>query len=206
MADQVHELLASLLVIPEHPVHGAGDDVGVLLLDAAHPHAEMLGLDHHPDALGLELLHEDIRELRGHPLLDLEAAREHVREARDLGDPDDLAARQIRDVDLPEERQEVMLAKRVEIDVLDDDHLGVLFGEERSIDDGFRVLGVTAGQLAQGSGAASWSLQETLALGVLADRLQDLAELLFHWGRAPLVGESGRDSCFRPWRPFSRRP
>ena len=39
----------------------------------------------------------------------------------------------VRDVALPEKRQNVMLAKTIEINVLDDDHLAVVNGEERVV-------------------------------------------------------------------------
>jgi len=50
-----------------------------LLLDAAHRHAQVRRLEHHPDAERLEVLSRMVSAIwRGHPLLDLEAAREEI--------------------------------------------------------------------------------------------------------------------------------
>ena len=83
----------------------------VLLLDAAHHHAEVHGLDDHADAARLDRLLDGLRDLDGEALLDLEAARVDVDEARDLGEADDLAVRQVGDVGLAEEGQQVVLAE-----------------------------------------------------------------------------------------------
>src|SRR5437879_4633410 len=47
LADQRQEFAACLFLIPEAPQHRTGHRRRVLLLDAAHHHAEMPGLDHH---------------------------------------------------------------------------------------------------------------------------------------------------------------
>ena len=75
------------------------------------------------------------RDLHGEPLLHLEPAREHLDEARDLREPDDAAVRDVRDVDAPEERQQVVLAQAVEVDVLHEDHLVVADLEQRVVQD-----------------------------------------------------------------------
>ena len=43
--------------------------------------------------------------------------------------------RNVRDVTFAEERQQVVLAQAVEVDVLDDHHLAVIDGEQRVVDD-----------------------------------------------------------------------
>ena len=87
------------------------------------------------DAERVELLLHGGRDLGGHALLHLEPAREDLDQARDLADADDPLARDVRDVRLAEERQDVVLAEREEIDVAHDDHLGVRLREERAVDD-----------------------------------------------------------------------
>ena len=62
-------------------------------------------------------------------LLNLEAAGEDVDEARDLAQANHLGARNIGDVALAEKRQQMVFAKAVEVDVLDDHHLVMLFVE-----------------------------------------------------------------------------
>ena len=74
-------------------------------------------------------------DLVGQPLLHLQAAAEGIDDARDLAEADHLRARQVGDVALAEERQQVVLAEAVEIDVLHDDHLAVVDREESVIDE-----------------------------------------------------------------------
>ena len=68
--------------------------------------------------LRLEHLLDRLGDLHGEALLHLEPAREHLDEPRDLREPDDAAVRDVGDVDAPEERQQVVLAEAVEVDVL----------------------------------------------------------------------------------------
>ena len=53
---------------------------------AAHHHAEVGGLDHHADARRLQHVHDRVGDLLGEPLLHLQPAREHVDDARELGE------------------------------------------------------------------------------------------------------------------------
>ena len=133
--DQLHELGARLGVALEGAAHRAGDGEGVLLGDPAHHHAQVDRLDHHRDALGLEHALERLRDLRGETLLHLQAPAEHLDQARDLREPHHLALRQVGDVRAPEERQHVVLAEAVEVDVLHDHHLVVADVEERVVED-----------------------------------------------------------------------
>ena len=74
------------------------------------------------------------RDLVGHALLQLQPAREDVDQARDLAEADHLAVRDVGDVALAEERQQVMLAHAVEVDVADDHHLAIIDAEQRAIE------------------------------------------------------------------------
>ena len=89
----------------------------VLLLDAAHRHAEVRAFDDDGDAQGIDLLADGVGDLAGEPLLHLQPSREHVDESRDLAESDDAALRDVRDVALAEERQQMVLAEAVEVDV-----------------------------------------------------------------------------------------
>ena len=95
---------------------------------------QVIRLDHDADALGRQPVVEEVGDLLGHALLDLEPARVHLDDARDLREADDLAPRDVGDRRRPEERQQVVLAQRVERDVLDDDHLRVLDVEDGAVD------------------------------------------------------------------------
>src|SRR6185295_15079496 len=145
-ADERHELLTGLEPVAEVAEHAARHHDRVLLFDAAHPHAEMLRLDDDADALRVDRVHDARRDLGRETLLHLQAAGEHLEEPRELAQPEDAVARDVGDVRLPEERQQVMLAEREEVEILQHDHLGVLFGEERRVQDLVRVLAVALGE------------------------------------------------------------
>ena len=67
------------------------------LLDPAHRHAQMLGLDHHEDTSGLERPLDRVGDLGREPLLHLWTLREHVDDPGDLRQAGD-AAVLVRDV------------------------------------------------------------------------------------------------------------
>ena len=75
-----------------------------------------------------------VGDLVRQPLLDLQPAREHFDQPRNLAQADHLAVRDVRDVALAEERQQVVLAQAVEVDVLDDHHLVIIDGEQRVVE------------------------------------------------------------------------
>ena len=72
-------------------------------------------------------------DLVGHPFLQLQPAREDIDQARNLAEPDHAAVRDVGDVALAEERQQVVLAHAVEVDVADDHHLAIIDAEQRAV-------------------------------------------------------------------------
>ena len=152
------------------------------------------------DALRFEPLLEELRDLLGEPFLDLEAAGVHLDHARDLGQPDDTTARDVRHRRRPEERQEVVLAQRVERDVPHDDHLAVRDVEDRAVDEPLGIDVVTGGQLCIHPVDAAGRPGEALAVRILTDLHQDLADGGLDRtmadglpGAAPLDGRLGAD-------------
>src|SRR5262249_41406298 len=69
--NESHELVARAVVLEEDAGHRAGDGRGVLLFDAAHRHAEVIGLADDGDTLGLEHLFQAVGDLSCQALLDL---------------------------------------------------------------------------------------------------------------------------------------
>src|SRR5713226_5034787 len=86
-AHERQKFVARLLIVAESAEHGAGHCGPVLLLHAAHLHAEMASFDNHADTLGGDFFLYGVRDLAGHALLNLEAARKHVDHAGDLAEP-----------------------------------------------------------------------------------------------------------------------
>ena len=71
----------------------------------------------------------------GQALLQLQPPREDVDEPGDLAEPDDSAVGDVRDVTLAEERQQVVLAQTVVVDVAHDYHFTVVDREQRAVQD-----------------------------------------------------------------------
>src|SRR5436190_18839057 len=128
--DQLEKLHARPCVRSERAEHRARHREGILLLDAAHRHAQVGRLDDHGDADRRNLLADRIGDLVREPLLNLQPAAEHVDQPWNLAQPDDAGTRNVGDVALSEKRQQMVLAQAIEVDVLDDDHLAIIDGEQ----------------------------------------------------------------------------
>src|SRR5580704_12532821 len=171
------KLIARLRVVTEAAAQGAGDGLGVLLLHAAHHHAQVLGLDDDADAARAERLLEGQCDLLGEPLLDLEPPGIYIDDAGHLREADDAAIRDLRHVRAAEERQHVVLAQRVELDVPHHDHAlvpGLL--EQRIANDLRGVHRVAAREELERFGDALRRLDQPLAVGIFAEQLQLAAD------------------------------
>src|SRR6202140_1765757 len=107
--DQAHKLGPRLRVSLEDAQDAAGKDAAVLLLDAAHLHAEVIGLDDDADADRFHVFLQALRDLPRHPLLHLEAPAVQLDQARQLAQADQPAPRDLADVHPAEEGQQVVL-------------------------------------------------------------------------------------------------
>src|SRR5688500_1929245 len=96
MLDQLEELHAGAGVVTEDAQHSAGHRKRILLLDTAHGHAEMGAFTDDRDAARVDLLANRLRNLVGHPLLDLQPAGKHVDKAGNLAETDPPLARHVR--------------------------------------------------------------------------------------------------------------
>ena len=95
----------------ERSQHGTGDDNRVLLFNAAHAHAEVLGAQDDPDTDRVQFVHQHVRNLRREPLLHLQAARVHLDQTGQFADPNNVMFRNLSNVHGPEEREDVMFAE-----------------------------------------------------------------------------------------------
>ena len=192
--DERKELLAHLFVGAERSEHRGGDHLAVLLLDAAHHHAEMLRLDDDADALRLRLGHDGVCDLLCHALLNLQAAREHVDDAGELRDAEHLALRDVADRALAVERQHVVLAHRVELDVLQDHHVVRAGREVRAVHDGLHLLPVALRQERKRLRDPHGGFLQPLAIRILPQLDQQFPDKL----RDPLLIWFSRFQDFRP--------
>ncbi len=141
----------------------------MLLFYAAHHHAEMAGFDDYAYALRLDYFLDGLGDLGGETLLNLEAAGEYFDQARDFAEADDFAVGDVGYVDFAEEREQVVFAEAEHLDVFDDYHFVVGFGEERGFEQGFGVFAVAAGEELHGFVDALGGLLQAFALRVFAE-------------------------------------
>jgi hypothetical protein len=137
----------------------------------------MLGFEHNRYAKRFDFFHEGLSDLRGQPLLHLQAAGEDFNQTRHLGKSNDSMVRQIGDMCLAHEGQQMMLAQGVKIEVFAQDHLLVrVLGEKRAIDDFFWVLAVTARKKAQRFDDTMGRSLKSVARGVLTNLPEQFAD------------------------------
>src|SRR5207248_11223164 len=107
---------------------------------------QMMSAEYDTDAARVEMGLDRLGDLPRHPLLNLQASREALHQPRQLADPDHLP-RQVADRGRAVERQQMVLAGRIERDAAEDDHLVARLLEGPS-QDLRRVLAIPLGHLA----------------------------------------------------------
>src|ERR1035437_2067405 len=145
MIHQGKELVPRFLAVAEGAQHGAGHGAGVLLFHAAHHHAEMTGFADYAHAHRVDNLLDGLCYLLRQTLLNLQAPRKDVDDARNLAKADHLGFGKVGDVHFAEERQHMVLAHAEELDVAHNHHLVVLHVEESAVDYLLYVHAVAAG-------------------------------------------------------------
>src|SRR5262249_57999801 len=146
---------------------GYGGDIG--FLHAADRHALMYGLDHHRHALRLQRLVDGLGDLRRHGLLGLQAPGEHLDHAGKLGDTDDAVGREISYMRLADERDHVMFAMRMQLDIAQ--HYDVVITGDLVEGAGQHVewaLVVASEELVIGANDALWRLAQAFASRIVA--------------------------------------
>src|SRR3954452_126212 len=175
--DEAHRLAASGQVAPEDAADGGGDRARAGLADAAHGHAQVLGLDDDQHPAWLEHVGERVGDLRGHPLLHLRAPGVDLDQPGQLGQPGHAAvlAGDVADVRHPVEGHQVVLAGRVHRDVLDQHQLVVVL-VERARQDLPRVLPEAGEDLGVRAGHPRRGVLEPRPVGVLPHRDEQLPD------------------------------
>src|SRR6185437_2997655 len=177
--DETQELVARLGIIAKRSEDCRRDSRRVLLLDAAHHHAQMCRLDHNPHTTRLEYVRDRLRDLYRETFLHLQASRKDIHHARELGQTDDPSVRYVRDMRLAEEREHVMLAHRVQLDVAYEDHVRVFFLEHGVADDRPRILTVSMREKCHRARNTTRRLYKPLARRVFAEQCQLFAHHVF---------------------------
>ena len=129
-----------------------------------------------------------------HALLDLQPARERIDDAGELGYAQHLALRDVPDRALAVERQHVVLAHRVELDVLQNHHVVRAGREVRAVHNGLHLLAVALRQERERLRDPHGGLLQSLALRILPELDQQFPDKL----RNPLLIWFSRFQDFRP--------
>src|SRR5688572_8433595 len=135
---------------------------------------------HDRHAQRVDLRANGLRDLAGQPLLNLKPPAENVDEPRNLAEANDFRARNVGDVALAEERQQVVLAQAVEIDVLHDHHLTVIDGEQGVVEHFIDIHAVAAREEREGLFDALWGVEKPLAAWIFSERGQELPDQWLH--------------------------
>ena len=134
-------------------------------------------------------MHEEVGDLFGHPFLHLRAMRQGLDHAGELAQSEHASIRQIADVRVPHEGEQMVFADTVEGDVTHQHDLVVLF-RERLAEVHLRIGVQSAEHFGVHAGHASRRFQQALAIWILADGQQDLADGPFDTGMVdgPVAG------------------
>ena len=125
-----------------------------------------------PDAFG---------DFRRQPFLDLQPPRETVQHARQLGNAHDMVARQIGDRRLADDRRHVMLAMRLERDVLQQHDLVIaahFLENSRQMDR--RILAVALAIFLPRARHALGRVEQAFAAGIVAGPAEQRADRLLN--------------------------
>ena len=136
----------------------------------------MLRLEHHDHPNGIEHLLDRVGDLTRHTFLHLQPAGKTVDETSELGQSRDptVSTRDVADVGATDERKEVVLTHRRERDVADQ-HDFVVVRFERCREMLRRVLTRPCDDLREHTGDSSRGRLQTVAIGILPDRDEQLA-------------------------------
>lgn len=147
----------------------------------------MTTLHNNRHTLRFQNLHNRIRHFLRQSLLDLQPPCKHLCDSGQFANPNDGIVRNIPNVHLPRERHQMVLAHAEHLDVLDDDHLGVILLENRPVDDIPHVLLVPLCEEQQGIGVAMGCGQDALPIGILTDAFEERAHGALHALEAALT-------------------
>ena len=169
---QPHELTSGTLVLEEAAGERRGGCNGILLLHSAYLHAHVGSLYDNAHTQRMQGILDTVADLDGKPLLDLKTAGITLHHTGDLAESGDIAVGNIGHMGLSIERQQVMLAHGVQLNILDNHHLTVVFLEHRRTQNLGSVHMVTLCQELHALGHPFRGLEQSLAFRILPQQAQ----------------------------------
>ena len=152
----------------------------MLFFDSAHHHAEVPGFNHHRYATRLQGGFQCFQDLLSQSLLCLEPAREKVDDAGNFAEADHLFPRQVPNVYLPEEREEVMFAEGIELNIFEEDEFLCLRRKEGVSHSLLRRLFVSSCEKLHRFREAFGSLLHTRTQRIFSYTFQKLTKGILH--------------------------
>ena len=165
---EVDKFFSCGIVAEEQARECAGGRNGILLLNTAHLHAHVGAFDDDGDALGIQRLLNAVADLYGEAFLYLQAAGERIDDPRNFAQSDDCSVWNVSYMGFSEEREHVVLAHGIDLDVFHDDHFGIFFMEQSAFEDVFRVDVVTVCEVLQRFRNALGCLEQSFAVGIFS--------------------------------------
>ena len=172
--DQLEELVTGAGRGQEDSGEGRCCGKGVGLLHPPDLHTGMVRLYHHGNTQRMKCVLEAVSDLHRQTLLDLQAACECINYACNLAESGDLSVRDVGDVALADEREHMVLAGTVQLDILDYYHLLVFLLEHRALNNLRAVLRISLCEELKGLRHALRRLDQAFALRVLPYQAQYL--------------------------------
>lgn len=126
------------------------------------------------DADGMKNAHDRVGYLRGEIFLDLQAPSEEIDDARELGKANHFSVRDVGHMRLADERQQMVFAHGIKLDVFHEDDLARVGCEDRIVDQLIEVLSITLRQKLERSSRARRSFQEPFPRRIFADALEKI--------------------------------
>jgi len=165
-----------------------GYGFGMLFLNSAHHHAEMAGLYDDTHSFRFQYFVERVANLLAEALLHLQTSREDIHDPRDLAEADHGFVRDVADVDLADDGQQVMLAQRITLDVFYDDHTVRVGREQCAVYYFFQVHFISRGQKPERFVTPARRIAQTFAVRVFADLLDKLFVEFLHGREVSGIG------------------
>lgn len=166
---EAEELFSKCWVVEATAVVESGGGT-VLLLNAAHLHAEVLGCAGYYYTIVGERLAQEFAHLRRETFLHLQAAGKVIYHTGEFRETYHLAARYVAYRYASEERKYMVLAEGVEFDVFNDNHARPGMFEDSLRGGGHRVYAVTGRSVKHGLRRSDGCFHESFALGVFTEQ------------------------------------
>lgn len=147
----------------------------------------MHGFDDYGHSEWMQGLLNAVANFDGETLLNLQPASEGVHHPGYLAQAGDFTIRDIGDMGLADEREHMVLAHGIDVNVFHKDHLTVFLIEDGGADDFGSALEIALGEELEGFGYPLRGLQQPFSLGVFSEETENLLHMDGYLGRSLLV-------------------